>query len=408
METVQSPVEQPQVIANQPQEPSAQTQTQAQSANQAEAQQPAPEQTMTFKASDNLASWLKEFNVSLVFSSYQTGRIFFVGRDKPAGIHLMQRNFVRCMGMAMGENIIYLSSLCQIWKFVNCLLPTEAFRDYDKLYVPQVSYSTGDIDIHDMAIDHAGDLVFINTLFSCLCVLRENYSFEVIWKPPFISRIAPEDRCHLNGLAMQDKRPKYVTMFSQTNTYEGWRAFKEKSGMVMDIQTNEIICRGLSMPHSPRLYKGNLWLLNSGTGYLGYVDLKQGNFVEVAFCPGYARGLDFVGDYAIVGLSHLRDNNFMAVQSLRDNLQKHDMPITTGILIIDTRDGKPAHWFEVGGAIQETYDVYALPDTVKPMVLGIMDNALRRAIVTPLPGEKTAGELMILDHLREQERPDSL
>ncbi len=88
--------------------------------------------------------------------------------------------------------------------------------------MPQLAYTTGDIDAHDLVVDKSGKVIFINTLFSCLATVHERYSFEPLWQPPFISKLAGEDRCHLNGLAMRDGEVRYVTTVSQTDIYEGW------------------------------------------------------------------------------------------------------------------------------------------------------------------------------------------
>ena len=157
-----------------------------------------------------------------------------------------------------------------------------------------MSYVTGDLDIHDISIGEKG-LTFVNTLFSCLATVSETHSFIPIWQPPFISKLAAEDRCHLNGLAMKDGKPKYVTAVSQSDVAEGWRDYRVDGGCVIDIENNEIILTGLSMPHSPRWHQDKLYLLNSGTGEFGYVDLKKGQFNPIVFCLGYLRGCTLLG-----------------------------------------------------------------------------------------------------------------
>ena len=132
--------------------------------------------------------------------------------------------------------------------------------------MPQVGYTTGDLDIHDVAVDAAGRPVFVATLFGCLATTSETHSFTPLWRPPFISKLAAEDRCHLNGLAMRDGAPAYVRAVAATDVADGWREHRRDGGVVIDVATNEIVCRGLSMPHSPRLHDGTLYVLNSGTG----------------------------------------------------------------------------------------------------------------------------------------------
>src|SRR5262249_31014358 len=148
--------------------------------------------------------------------------------------------------------------------------------------------------------DSSGRLVFISTLFSCLATTDERYNFAPLWRPKFISKLAAEDRCHLNGLALDEQgKVRYVTAASQSDIADGWRDQRHNCGVVIDIQSNEIIASGLSMPHSPRVYRDKLWVLDSGNGNFGFVDRKSGMFEAVTFCPGYARGLSFIGDFAI-------------------------------------------------------------------------------------------------------------
>ena len=211
------------------------------------------------------------------------------------------------MGLWATERTLYLSSLYQLWRFENALEIGQSYNGYDRLFVPQLGYLTGDLDIHDLVIDNSGRLVFVNTLFSCLATVSEEHSFIPLWQPPFISKLAAEDRCHLNGLALREGKPRYVTAVSQSDVAEGWRDRRVDGGCVIDVQSKEVILSELSMPHSPRWYRETLWLLNSGTGELGYVDLETGKFEPVTFCPGYLRGLAFQGDFALVGVSKPRE-----------------------------------------------------------------------------------------------------
>jgi hypothetical protein len=50
------------------------------------------------------------------------------------------------------------------------------------LYVLQVGSTTGDLDIHDVAVDANGRVIFINTLFGCLSTTSEKHSFVPLWR----------------------------------------------------------------------------------------------------------------------------------------------------------------------------------------------------------------------------------
>ena len=166
----------------------------------------------------------------------------------------------------------------RIWSLRNApdIAPrVEPAGRHDACFLPRSCHVTGDIGVHEMA--WAGDeLWVVNTRFSCLCTLDPDYSFVPRWRPPFITALAAEDRCHLNGLAMVDGRPRYVTALGETDTAGGWRADKPQGGCLIDVPSGEIVARGLSMPHSPRWHDGRLWLLESGTGRLVLVDPATG------------------------------------------------------------------------------------------------------------------------------------
>jgi len=110
---------------------------------------------------------------------------------------------------------------------------------------------------------------------------------------------------------MRDSKPAFVTAVSKSDTIDGWRDRRADGGVVIDVENNRVICEGLSMPHSPRWHDGKLWVLNAGTGELGYVEMpkgkaKMGKFKPIAFCPGFLRGLSFHDGFAFVGLSRPR------------------------------------------------------------------------------------------------------
>ena len=213
-----------------------------------------------------------------------------------------------------------------------------------------------------------------------------------------------EDRCHLNGLAMLEGRPKYVSMFADSDEAEGWRPLRKDGGLIIDIETNKVVCRGLSMPHSPRVYRDKLWVLNSGTGYFGYVDMATQAFINVTFCPGFVRGLSFAGDYAIVGLSKLKYDERLDELPITQNLVKHGFSETQcGFYIIDLTTGQAECTLEISGAINYIYDIIPLENVVKPLTIGVEQDHIRRAISLPPTATKEKGELVILENLREPE-----
>ena len=289
------------------------------------------------------------------------------------------RTFNRCMWLAKTENGLWMSSLYQLYKFENSLVKGSHYQGYDKLYVPQKTYMTGDLDVHDIIVQDSQP-VFVNTLFSCLATVSDTHSFKPVWKPPFISKLAAEDRCHLNGLAERDGKAAYVTAVSKSDVADGWRDRRVNGGVVVNVQTNEIICENLSMPHSPRWHNGKLWLIEAGSGYFGYVDEVSGKFERVTFCPGFLRGMDFVGNYAIVGTSLNRENRTFQGLELDNNLKTFDSDPRCGLHIIDLTTGDVVHWVRLEGIVNELFDVKALINVKRPMVIGLRSDEIRRII----------------------------
>ncbi|BFM39748.1 TIGR03032 family protein [Synechocystis sp. LKSZ1] len=346
-----------------------------------------PDQTQfEVKASRNLVQWLREQKVSLAFTTPPL-KLFLIGVKTDNRLSIFERTFNRCLGIATTQNSLYLSTRYEIWKLENVLPQGQIMNDgYDKQYVPRIVYRTGFLGIHDVAVDNSGRVIFVNTRFGCLATLSERYSFIPLWHPPFLSGIRPGDRCHLNGLAMKDGSPAYVTSVSQTDEFDGWRQHRANGGCIVDVKTNDVIVTGLSMPHSPRWYQDRLWLTNSGTGEFGYVNFATGRFEPIVFAPGFLRGLCFVGDYAVVGSSKPRHGDIYSGLALDDALKKHGEAPRLGFFIINLRTGEIENWLLLEGNLRELYDVVALPLVRQPMALGLISEEIQNQIwFNPFP-----------------------
>lgn len=324
--------------------------------------------------------WLHKSGMSIAITSYQSGRLYLVGSEPSGRVSFYERIFERAMGVVGNQQRLFLGSLYQLWRFENVLRKGElANKVYDRCYVPRNAQTIGDIDIHELGLRKNGKVVFVNTKYSCLAELDPVHSFKPIWKPPFISKLAPEDRCHLNGLAMKDGAPKYVTAVCRSDSVDGWRDRRRDGGVVIDVETDEIVCEGLSMPHSPRWHNGKLWLLNAGTGYLGWVDFDSRQFVPFAFCPGFLRGLSLHGNVAAIGISKPRNKRFEGL-ALDDELTKRDADPWCGVQIVSLDNGDVLHWARFEGDINEIFDVCFLTGVRNPMLVGLKTTDIRELI----------------------------
>jgi uncharacterized protein (TIGR03032 family) len=335
----------------------------------------------SYSMSGGFARLLGRLNLSVAFTSYQSGKLYLLGRNpKKAGLMVDERLFPKAMGLYAEDRTLVLATLFQIQRFENVLEKGQAINHtQDACYVPRVTYTTGVLDAHEVGLLEDGRIVFVNTAYNCLAVPSERHSFAPYWMPPFISSLVEEDRCHLNGLAMEKGRPRYVTAVSRSDTIDGWRDRRADGGIVIDVETGEIVCQGLSMPHSPRLADGKLWVLNSGSGELGEVDLAKKTFRPRVFCPGFVRGLAIHGRCAFVGLSKPRYKRFEGLK-LDDKLRATDSEPWCGVQVIDLDYGTCVEWFRIDGAVAEIFDVTVLPGVTCPMSLGFASNEIKTLI----------------------------
>lgn len=324
-------------------------------------------------------SWLNDQNASLAFTTYQFGKIFLIGTISDGSISISERTFNRPMGIGYREGQVWLSTLYQLWKLENFLDPGEDSDGHDALFVPVVGYTTGDIDIHDIHVRKDNTPIFVATRFNCLATLGERFSFKPFWRPSFIDRIAAEDRCHLNGMAVQDDQPRYVSCVGPSNIAEGWRDHRQNGGLIIDVSSNEVVADGLSMPHSPRIFDGQLWILQAGTGEFGKIDIHSGNFEPVCFCPGFVRGLNFIGNYAVIGMSKPRENRTFNGLALNERMELEGIQPKCALYIVNLKTGDIEHMLEMEN-IEELYDVAILPRIKNPAALGFKTDEIRRCI----------------------------
>jgi uncharacterized protein (TIGR03032 family) len=348
----------------------------------AEPQSTPAEERVTYSMSPGLPGFLGAQRIALAVSSYQSGKFYLLGQNVDGGLLVDERFFRKAMGICVPDkDTLLLATLFQIVRFKNVLEPDQRINDvFDACYVPRETFVIGEIDVHDVGVLKDGRVVFVNTLYNCLATTSERHSFTPLWKPPFISKIIKEDRCHLNGLAVENGVARYVTAVSRSDTIDGWRDRRSDGGIVVDVQSGEIVIGGLSMPHSPRIYRDRLWVLNSGTGELGWIEPGAGSggaakFHVLAFCPGFVRGLAFYGNHAFVGLSKPRYQRFEGL-ALDQKLADADSEPWCGVQVIDLDSGACVHWFRLDGAVAELYDLAVVPGAMRPMALGFASNEI--------------------------------
>jgi uncharacterized protein (TIGR03032 family) len=330
----------------------------------AETNPPSPELPRS-SFTETFPELIEQLDISIFVTTYQANQLVVVRSDGAGGINTHFWPLPKPMGLAVDRSRLAVGTSQQIRQYRNLdTVPRrlEVAGPYDACYLARVAHVTGDIDIHEMA--WAGnELWFVNTRFSCLCTLDGVSSFVPRWRPPFITGLAAEDRCHLNGLALgRDARgkevPLYVTCLAATNTPQGWREHKRKGGILLHVPGGEEIAGNLSMPHSPRLHEGRLWILESGTGELGFLEPGCGRYQGVARLPGFTRGLDFCGSLAFVGLSQVRESAvFSGIPIAERSLAER----ACGVWVVDLQTGKAVAFLRFETGVQEVFAVQVVP-----------------------------------------------
>ncbi len=323
---------------------------------------------------------LRQLGASILVSTYQAGHLILL-RDQGDSLNTHFQAMAKPMGMAAKNGRIAIGSDCQLWTFYN--MPAVAPKlepqgKHDAAFLPRQIHVTGDIDIHEMAYADDDQLWFVNTRMSCLCTLSQEHSVVPRWRPPWVTEYDIGDRCHLNGLALRDGKPAYVTALGETDKPGGWRDNKADGGLLLRLEDEKIIVRGLSMPHSPRWHDGKLWYLESGAGQLCTLDPETGEKDVIAEMPGFTRGLDFIGRYAFVGLSQVRETAVFAGLPLTERVSERHC----GVWVVDTAERQIVAYVIFTGRVQEIFAVTVLPWRY-PVLMELGDPIIRNSFSMP-------------------------
>src|SRR5262245_60974988 len=313
-----------------------------------------PTREIRHEYTHSLPHLLSELGVSLLVSTYQAGKVAAVGVAE-GELVLSYHNFERAMGLAVKPDAIAVAARAQVWLLRSApdlARRVEPLGRHDACYLTRSSHFTGEIQIHELAWAD-DELWLVNTAFGCLCTLDGVHSFLPRWRPPFLTALAADDRCHLNGLAVADGAPKYVTALSETDTPQGWRENKVTSGCLIDVATGQTVARGFAMPHSPRVHRGHVWMLHSGSGQLVVVDPKSGHAETVTELPGYTRGLAMYDRFAFVGLSKIRETSTFGGMPIADK----SPDLKCGVGVVDLTSGRLVAHLEFMTGVEEIFDV---------------------------------------------------
>lgn len=334
--------------------------------------------------SDTFIAFLAEEKISVAFTTYEAGKLIIVGPGQHKAT-VTERNFERCMALHVEDDQnIFISTHHNILQLENSLSPGDLHHgQWDRMYLPRSAFFTGGVDMHEIMRAKDGHLYGVVTGYNCIARIdhAERGSFSPYWRPPFIDGVVPEDRCHLNGLCLDDDGElAYVTMVSTTNKAGAWKEHRDDGGVIMDVRTNEVVGSGLCMPHTPRLRDGVLWFLEAGKGYLCTLDVTTGEVERVLWRPGFLRGLHFYKNYAFICCSAPRDQTFEGLP-LDGELKKRNAEPRCALDVINLDTMEVEHSAEITGHVKEIYDVALLEDCRQPILHGFFGEEIRKITV---------------------------
>jgi uncharacterized protein (TIGR03032 family) len=333
--------------------------------------------------SPGFAGWLATQRVSIALTKGNS--LGFVGLDDDGSVAYREQSFGTCRGLAaVGSQRLLLASRYQIWRLENALSDGQTTADgHDRLFLPQAAWTTGSLLVRDLVVTDEDGVVFVNGLFSCLSVPSPRLNFQPIWLPPFVSGLAAEDRCHLSGLALAGDGTGFVTSASVSDRASGWREHQRDGGVVMAMPTGRVIAQGLSMPSSPVLRDGQLWLCLGGEGELAVIDLADGSLTRVAALPGFTRGLALHGGRAVVAVSHPSRGETFDGLALAERLSGESARGRCGIFVIDLGTGTIEHSLLLAGGSGEIQALAVLPDVRSPTAVGFTGEAIQELVTVP-------------------------
>ena len=334
------------------------------------------------RATGDLAGWLVAERLTIALT--KANSLFLVGVDAGGLPAVTDCVYGLCMGLtAVGADTLLLATRYQIWRLENALPPGQTTdAGHDRLYLPQTAWTTGTLLVRDLAATDDGSIVFVNGLFSCLSSPSPRLSFEPVWLPPFISSLAPEERCHLSGLALEEGRPAVVTSASTSDSPGGWREQQHDGGVVLSVPAGDVIATGLSMPNSPIVRDGVLWLCNGGRGELVTVDLDDGSVTTVATAPGFTRGLALHGERAIVGVSGPQRNENFAGLPLAERLPDESQS-RCGIFVIGLATGEIEHSLTFSGGSSDIQALTVLPGVRSAAAVAFAGEDVQELVTVP-------------------------
>lgn len=339
-----------------------------------------PRSRIRCRAEGEFATWLATSGASLAITTYTSGRLVLVS-SSDGRIRYRERRLSKPMGIARSNDQLAVATKTEVLQFHNSSATgskrksNRQSKSSDAVFKLRQAYATGKLNAHDIAFGKRG-IYFANTRFNCIARVSPEKKFIRVWQPPFLEGLIRQDRCHLNGIGMQEGRPAMATAFCATSHAGGWREENRfTQGVLIDVRKNRVVAKGLCMPHSPRLHNGRWWLCNSGHGTLVELEPDTGACLEVCSLPGFTRGLHLVGNHALVGLSRIRPKHILDAPPVRERHEK----LISGVALVEITSGRHLGTLEFVEGGREVFDIAFLPRIRRPNLIYAADRSPRPA-----------------------------
>ncbi|WP_462157484.1 TIGR03032 family protein [Pseudoalteromonas sp. GB56] len=319
-----------------------------------------------FTYSKNIPELMRRLNISVMFTTYQADRVVLLN-SSDSGLKCLVRYFPRPMGIALNDDLLAIAMKDQVTTFKQSSKLAFEYPNkpgqYDSIFFPLSVHFTGKIDAHDVSFSNEG-LVVVSTAYNCISKVGGTFGFEPLWKPDFIDEVFPTDKCHLNGMAIDENGElALATAFSETNVYFGWKQTNQ-NGLLFDLRNNTVVCRDLQMPHSPRVFNGDIYLLESLAETLVRIDRETGMKEVLYKFTGFARGMNLIGKYAFIGISKFREES---LRNLSINIDNSN--VVPSIVVFDLSKNTVIGEIQFHSDIEEIYDVVCVKGTISTNIL---------------------------------------
>lgn len=324
-------------------------------------------------ATPSFLQFLQIFHISIAVTSYDCQRLIVL-RQKNDNIDTLLVPAARPRGLAIKDNKLTIAAYTEIINYyrydqLSADMADKIDLQSDSLFVPRNSHITGEINAHDIAWGDGG-LWLVNSRFSCICTLQPDLSFKPRWWPMFLDGPTGDGAAHLNCMAMLDGKPAYATCFGPFSEGRSWRdEISLDTGLLIDVQNNQVVMEGLCMPHSPKVYEGKVYVCNSGYGTVMCYDPVTKTAETLLEVQGFTRALTFYKHYMIVCCSKFRTSERAAPLPVALKYQESH----AGIYIVDMTDLSIVAYCRFDGDVSQLYDVAVIEQSVQPEILGLQD-----------------------------------